>query len=322
MSVATAGTGLRQRWTTADVDPRHALAWWVETICQSFLEIDIQSPEGPRFAARLDSTDLGPGSLYLVQADAQNVRRTPARIARSQGAFAFLMQLRRGQAVFRQYGRQCEMRVGDCVMVDCTEPYDLDCLGPTRSVVLRLPLDWLSAWVPSVPDTAARLFRPGEGWGGALSAALAGLDDFDAEPMALPPGTVAEQLAGLVALAAGPRAQALAPTDRRLRELRDALRARCLETGLTPSLLATDLGISRRYLHHLFARAGTTFGEELMRLRLESARRMLADGRFAGLGVAEVAERCGFNEPSHFARRFRRAFGEGPTDFRRRQRGD
>jgi AraC-like DNA-binding protein len=66
----------------------------------------------------------------------------------------------------------------------------------------------------------------------------------------------------------------------------------------------------------LFAHASTTFGNELMRTRLESARRLLSDKRYDALSVSEVAARSGFLEPSHFARRFRKAFGSGPTEFR------
>ena len=139
----------RHRWTTEDVEPRLALEYWVETICRSFLEIDIGTPE-PRFKARLDSAEFGSGSYYVVQAEAQNVRRTPALIARSRAAWTILMQVRAGEAVFRQYGRECALRSGDCVVVDCMEPYELDCLGATRSIVLRFPRDWLSTWLPSV----------------------------------------------------------------------------------------------------------------------------------------------------------------------------
>jgi AraC-like DNA-binding protein len=82
-------------------------------------------------------------------------------------------------------------------------------------------------------------------------------------------------------------------------------------------VLAAAQGISVRYLHHLFAQARTTFGAELMKLRLESARRLLEDPRLAALDIAEVSARCGFSEPSHFARRFRRAYGRGPQAHRR-----
>jgi AraC-like DNA-binding protein len=289
----------------------------VDTICRSFLEIDIRSPQPAGFSARLDRADFGSGSLYQVQAGAQHVWRTPERIARSREAWTILMQIRTGEQLFRQYGRECLLKAGDCVVVDCTEPYELDCPAPTRSVVLRFPGNWLSPWLPSVECAAARVFRAGVGWGGALSAALAGLVGVTEAELGLPAGTVADQLAALVALAVGPQASASRPTDRLFRQLLARLRERCHDATLTPAGLAAAQGISVRYLHHLVARGGTTFGAELMQLRLDAARRLLADRRWAALDIAEVAARCGFSEPSHFARRFRRAFGCGPQEYRR-----
>src|SRR5579862_5113173 len=71
-----------QRWSTADVDPRRALAYWIETICHSFLEIDIDSSTRNGFRARLDQVEFGPATLNIVEADVQTVRRTRAHIAR------------------------------------------------------------------------------------------------------------------------------------------------------------------------------------------------------------------------------------------------
>jgi AraC family transcriptional activator of tynA and feaB len=313
-------TALRHRWTTRDVEPQFALAYWVETVCRSFLEIGIDSPERGQFQAQLDSVSFGSGSLYMVQAHTQNVRRTREHIAHSRSAWTILMQVREGQARFRQHGRECAVHAGDCVVVDCSEPYQLDCQGPTRSLVLRLPQDWLAAWLPSTEAAAARTFSPGQGWGGALSAAMAGLDSCVETDLALPAGTVADQLAGLVALAVGPQAPAR-PADKLFRQLHNALRECCLESELSPARFASNHGISLRYLHLLFSRAGTTFGGELMRLRLEAAHRLLSDPRCQSLTVQEVATRCGFAEPSHFARRFRRAYGLGPLELRRRSGG-
>lgn len=307
----------RHCWTTEDVEPRHALAYWVDTVCRSFLELDVDSPARNAFKARLDAMPLGSGSLYLVQADTQYVRRTRQNIAAGTGDWTILMQIREGQQRFRQHGRECELGPGDCTIVDCAEPYELDCHGATRSVVLRFPREWLATWLPSPEAAAARVFGAGAGWGGALSAAMAGLENCVETDLQLPPGTVADQLAGLVALAAGPEAQAARPHDKLHRALLAALRERCLEPDLSPADFAASQGISRRYLYLLFARAGTTFGGELMRLRLESAHRLLSDRRCDGLTVLEVASRCGFAEPSHFARRFRGAYGLGPLEFRR-----
>ena len=59
-----------------------------------------------------------------------------------------------------------------------------------------------------------------------------------------------------------------------------------------------------------------------MRMRLDAAHRLLSDRRYDQLSIGEVTARCGFVEPSHFARRFRKAFQLGPTEFRAARRGN
>jgi len=306
----------RQHWTTADVDSRHALAYWVDTICKSFLEIDIDSPNRDQFRARLDRSTLGPAALHLVEADTQTIRRTPARIARSRYDGYILLLLRAGQLRFQQYGRDSCIESGDCVLVDCSAPYQLDCRNTTRSVALRFPQAWLRNWLPAPESLAGRPFRCGTGWSTALSAALATLDTDRDEGLALPEDVVAEQIAALLALAAGPDAHVPKGSEKLLYRIRRTIRDRCHEIGLTPGAVADENGISKRYLHYLFSHVDSTFGNELLRVRLDCAHRLLSDTRFAALAVSEVAARCGFVDPSHFARRFRKAYGAGPTEFR------
>jgi transcriptional regulator GlxA family with amidase domain len=66
----------------------------------------------------------------------------------------------------------------------------------------------------------------------------------------------------------------------------------------------------------LFARRHMTFGEQLLEVRLERAREVLRDARFADLPIGEVAASCGFAEASHFARCFREHYGSAPSLFR------
>ena len=317
--VAMLPTATRRSWSTADVDSRHALSYWVDTICNSFLEIDIDSPQRERFHARLDQFELGPATVSLIEADTQLIRRTPASIARSRYAGYFLLQLRSGQLRLQQYGRECCIEPGDSVLIDCKATYRLECVGNTRSVAVRFSHDWLKNWVPGPERLAAKPIRPDGAWGTVLSSALATLDSAHDGDLALPPSVVAEQFAGMLALAAGPETHALTPSEKLLNRIRGTIRDRCSDAGLTPTSVADAHGISKRYLHYLFAQKSTTFRSELIRLRLDAAHRLLSDKRFAALTVGEVAARCGFLEPSHFTRRFRKAYGAGPTEFRAAQ---
>ncbi len=291
----------------------------MDTICESFLEIDIDSPDRHRFSARLDQSDLGrqPSTSSRLTPRLSDVRRRGFPIPASR--VTFLLQLRAGQLHFEQYGRKSQIEVGDCILIDCNAPYRLDCLNPTRSVALRFPRDWLRNWLPAPENFAGKPFRSGTGWSTALSAALANLDTDCEQELALPEGVVAEQIAALLALAAGPDARASSGGDKLLNRIRHSIRDNCHMSGLTPSDIAAANGISKRYLHYLFAHSNSTFGNELMRARLDCAHRLLSDTRYAALTVSEVAARCGFAEPSHFARRFRKAYGAGPTEYRAAQ---
>jgi len=101
-----------------------------------------------------------------------------------------------------------------------------------------------------------------------------------------------------------------------LRRVTETIRERCHEPDLDPAKVAAALGLSRRYVHLLFASAGSTFSQELYECRLRRAQRLLGDKRFDGLGIAEIAWNCGFSEPSHFTRRFRERFGAAPSAYR------
>lgn len=301
-------------WSTEQVEPRQALAYWVDMVCARFIEIDIDTPQRDRFRAHMDQVPLGPVALHFVEAEAQTIRRTHARIASSREPACVLLQLRAGHVRLRQLGREALVCPGECVLVDSTEPYVIDCPVPTGALALRLSRPWLQNWIPEPADCAARTFA-GKGWSAALCAALSSLGIESASRLALPASRVAEQIAGLLALAAGPNDEAVLRTSR-LDDLMRSLRDQLHDPSLTPDSLAQQFNISKRYVHHLFAEAHTTFGEQLMRLRLERAKAILRDARCANLPIGEVAVQCGFTDPSHFARRFRLQFGQTPRDFR------
>ena len=87
-----------------------------------------------------------------------------------------------------------------------------------------------------------------------------------------------------------------------------------------PQLAAFDVaqraGTSLRNLHRAFASEQRTFAGSLQAMRLAEGARMLADARFKRITIGEIARRCGFLDPSHFTRQFRRVHGVNPKAFR------
>ena len=100
-----------------------------------------------------------------------------------------------------------------------------------------------------------------------------------------------------------------------VRELHRLIEARPRDVRLSSA--AQTLGRSERALQRELRNAGTSFREELERARIEAARRWLLE---TDLKVEAVARQVGLGSLATFSRMFRRATGEAPASFRRRQR--
>ncbi len=85
---------------------------------------------------------------------------------------------------------------------------------------------------------------------------------------------------------------------------------------LSPADLASDLNMSLRTLQHGLARdLGCTPSEFIVAVKMhEAKRRLVVDGA----QVQEAARAVGFDDPSHFSRRFKAYYGLTPSTMRDR----
>lgn len=82
--------------------------------------------------------------------------------------------------------------------------------------------------------------------------------------------------------------------------------------------VAHSLATSRRQLQRAFAEiGGTSFRDELAKVRMQHARELLAA---EGIPVRTVAASVGYHQPAQFAKSFRRHHGEAPSSYRRQTR--
>jgi AraC-like DNA-binding protein len=79
--------------------------------------------------------------------------------------------------------------------------------------------------------------------------------------------------------------------------------------------VASEAGISLRYLQKLFTARGTTCSRFIQSLRLDHAARLLSRRKLAKSGqpLTEIAYACGFRDYAHFSRTFHIRFGCTPS---------
>lgn len=304
-------------WSTSEVKTDSALNQWKTYLESSLVELDVYS-DSETFYAEMQQELLGPSLFSEMKTGAFTSKRTRSAISRSQWAPAYgLIQTRTG-SIHYQHGKfEGVLNPGDCVLLDRTAPYTISTKG-TSCITLGMPAGWLGGWVADPERLVGKKIDCKQGWGHVLSAMLWQLKKNELSDLALPLGTVADQIAGSLALTAGPNKQTVSRHIHKMYELaRGRLQEMAFETDVNPTSLANDLNISKRHLHHLFAQEGTTFGHELSEFRLHRAKQLLEDPRFAKIPIGELAFRCGFADQSHFSKRFRKRFGVSPLAYKK-----
>ena len=265
---------------------------------------------------------MGPIDFNFLDASPQHVIRTKAMAQRQRSASYDLLYLQRGPADLRHCGATLHIPEGGFVLLDNLEPYDLFFAQDSSCLTTHFDDRWLRKWVAYPRALAARPIVGEQAWAAPLAAMLRTISAGGLHGAVLPRSVIADQFGALLALMAKEDApQASRHQTELLIRFKRALRERFDDSTLDPAAFARQMGVSKRHLHGIFAQAGTTFGAELIEIRLARAAQLLNDRRFVSHRVQDIAWACGFADPSHFARRFREKFGAGPLRYRDRNKG-
>jgi len=100
------------------------------------------------------------------------------------------------------------------------------------------------------------------------------------------------------------------------RRIEEFMRDTLLEPTFNPTTIAAAFGFTPRYLHHLFAEAGTTFSEWVRKERLTRAEKALTCPSFAAESITQIAHRFGFCDAAHFSNLFKARYGKSPKAYR------
>jgi AraC-like DNA-binding protein len=276
------------------------------------------SPEGSPETLHLTMGiwDLGGVELVDARCSAHTLRRSRKPSSDEPAVLAITCCLK-GWGVHTQRRHQFTARPDRMWLTDLSVPY-VHQISDTRTITAKIPLHLL---------------------GISHDAAVTAQEHVGDSPLAvlffrhvMEVRRVANELQGPAALAVGTATLALARAvvasaaeDERLgREtLEDILLLRVKafvrenlgDPTLDPSRIAAATHVSVRHLYKVCARANLRLESWIIEQRLAAAREELARRASGPVAVSEVSYRWGFTNPSHFARRFRGAYGMSPSEW-------
>lgn len=310
---------MHQSYALAPIAPRERFEYFASLVDEVFCPMRCKPRGAPeKFAARLESTDLGSIALARVSTSPVTVTRRFTDVARiADPPYLVKFQLC-GESRWSQRGREVHLRPGDFVIASTAEPYRLEFMGPYDMPVLAVPGSVMRE-LTSDPERFLGWRMPAEDAScGLLSSFVAGvvsrLPRLPA-PMAERVETNILDLLGGVLKAHDGTDPARTPEEQ-IRQIKRFIARVLRDRNLGPAMVARAFGFSTRYIHKLFAREELTLNRYIRAERLKACRHMLADPRFTHLSITEIALYWGFYDLPHMSRCFRESFGVAPKDFR------
>ncbi|MGV9676351.1 helix-turn-helix domain-containing protein [Nocardia sp. NPDC003482] len=281
--------------------------------------VRFDNPESVR--GRYEIWQLGDATVYRSQLRDMHIVRTARQVKDSPAAVLTLILQQGGRGFYEQHGNPSVGDPGRFVVVDLNNPYQIHWGGDCRALALQVPVEPLC--LPSDTLRRALLCVPSSPLHSVvadyLAALVDSLDDMPVGPAQAALGDACTEMVRallLSAIGSEPDGASL-PDTVLLTRIRRYVLEHLSDAELSPERIARAQHISVRHLYKLCSRSGFSLEQWIIGKRLERARAELARLDIGHRSIATVGRICGFRDPSHFARRFRAAYGLSPSEWRR-----
>jgi len=307
-------------FSTDNIAPPHRIPVWRETVFQTEFNVDIEPISEAPFRAQATVRSL-PGLRVLSgRSTPASYKRNTRRVVRDEVVLTFGNE---AHVAARFNGREATIQPGDAFLLPCGDCADIHAPHDGQFVSVRLPRAALAGNVINLHDAYCHR-SPGDTPALALLKAYLALLDDEMAALAEPglQHAAVTHVYDLLAKTLGATRDAAMLADARgvraarLKMIKDDITRHLTEARLSVHTVAARHKISPRYVQRLFDEIGSTFTEYVMEQRLERAHRLLTDPQLCDRTLTAIAFAAGFNDLSHFQRRFRQRYGAPPSELR------
>jgi AraC-like DNA-binding protein len=313
--------GQAQTFSTAGLSAPKSLESWRQAMAEVYYRLDIKRSSDAPLNGKLVDWQFESLGISNFRADAQRVirRKQAAKIDRSED-FVFLFPVHESMQ-FEQRGRTGVAAPGDVFLVNSADDYIIDVPDGSENITVKIQRDALKDRVRNIDARCARLNIANPHLVPVVSQL--GLQLLKVQN---PADTLRLQdaVVELVCLMLELNDKRDAPDLVRqplvnilFDRIRGFIKRHHGDPSLSPELVAGAHKISLRYLQKIFQLNETTFGRELMEMRLQEAHRLLVRSAQHPGGrpnIGQVAYICGFTNQAHFSTRYRERFGSAPSE--------
>ncbi|GGC12138.1 transcriptional regulator [Marinobacterium zhoushanense] len=304
--------------STHDIPSVERRSYWLNHVNKRVIQVDCPAEVKEGIDASLRHLDLECMRLNQIRANTHSIQRSLANIAHDDRHSVFLCFMLSGEG-FSYQGTQCvQHSPGDIILYDTLMPYGQGFPEDMEMVVMDLPeplaKQYLRDWQRGDLLHLHRDTRFADTSCETLFRLLNAITDqrASANQQSTHASDLLENIEALISnICSGNRDQDF------WRQCRRYIQQHLQEDSLTTARLARELNTSTRKLHRTFAENGLSVQNYIWQQRLEQCRKDILAPSLANRSVSEIAFKWGFNDASHFSRRYKAHYGESPVETRK-----
>jgi AraC-like DNA-binding protein len=314
-----------QSYATTDVNAGAGVGYWSDVNSRLLVPLDVRPISGETFDATLRIGALGSVGIAESISSPAVIEHSTVHVSRTRARLFTLMLSVEGSMRLSQSGHEMRLAPGDFTLCDSHAPGRISFDEHNRAISLLIPDTLLRRFIPAPEALCEQRIDGNAGLGRVVSRMLPSIWTEVSEGLPAELGdSVARSVLELVATCYALHGQQRlddapsAPQAKRVRvsHVKYVLESYLTEPDLGAERVADSLGISRRYVHRLFAAESETVSQYILRRRLEESATQLASPRWRGQTTTQIAVNWGFSSLAHFSRSFRNRFGVSPSEYR------
>jgi AraC-like DNA-binding protein len=299
---------------------RSRVAAWTAHYCAQFDRAEFVPYDLERFNAAIHTGELASLRFARLSCVGSAIDRSQTPDTAAAHSYSLVVQLT-GSGTLCQYGQEAHMQPGDLALCDNSAPHSHFMAERSELLLLRVPAHALRGHQPSPEQFCGRRLASTTGTTSVAAALVTNL--CHRTRTSLPPPVqegLAHQLLEMIAISyALAFDKLIAPSSvvgGRYAKARRFIEQHLRDPELGPQKIARSLNVSSRYLRMIFAGEKDSVSSYILRRRLEEVAHQLADARWRGRSICEIAFDWGFNSAPHFSRSFRERYGMSPREYR------